>query len=99
MDSRAARRMATRRLAQAARQLCADMMVHGTNLHGLSDADTARMVRSYTALAYELDVRVGDVRREPRSEAVDPLQEVLFEAGKPGGGEHGQEAEARPEVR
>ncbi len=78
MDSRTARRLATQRLAHSARQLCADMMVHGTNLHGLSDADTHRMVKAYTALAYEMDVRTGAVPRGPRLVPVDPGQEELF---------------------
>lgn len=95
MDSRAARRLATQRLAHAARQLCADMMIHGTTLHGLSDADTLRMTRAFTALAHELDVRTGAVPRGPRPVPVDPAQEQLFEVNREET-DHGQEAGARP---
>lgn len=82
MDSRAARRLATQRLAQAARQLCADTMVYGTSLHGLSDADALRVVKAFTALAHELDVRTGAAAREPRPVSVDPDQEALFDMNR-----------------
>jgi hypothetical protein len=86
VDSRAARRLATARLAHAARQLCADTMVHGTSLHGLSDADTLRVVKAFTALAHELDVRTGAAVRGPRPVRVDPAQEELFTVDS--GGQH-----------
>lgn len=95
MDSRAARRLATQRLANAARQLCADTMAHGTSLHGLSDADALRVVKAFTALAHELDVRTGAVPRGPRLVPMDPAQEQLFEVK---GNDRGKEAGARPEA-
>ena len=78
MNGRTARRLATIRLALAARQLGADMGVHGTTLHGLSDADTNRMVNAFNALAYELEVRTGVSSRKARPVPVDPAQEELF---------------------
>jgi len=66
------------------------MMVHGTSLHGLSDADTLRMAKAFTALAHELDVRTGAVPREPRRAPVDPAQQPLFDVDREE--DHGQEA-------
>lgn len=96
MDSRAARRLATTRLAQAARQLGADTMVHGTSLHGLSDADALRVVKAFEALAHEMDVRTGVAVKIPRAAPVDPDQEQLFTITREES--DGQETGARPEA-
>ncbi len=87
MKAREARRHATRRLAHAARQLCAEV---GSDWHrdGLSDADRRRMVDAFNALSHELDVRTGDAVRVKRTAPVDPLQEVLFETTE-GDGDRG----------
>lgn len=76
MNAREARRQAARRLAQAARLLCAGV---GSNAFGdgLSDADRCRMVDAFNALSHGLDVRAGDAVRE-KAAPVDPFQQALF---------------------
>lgn len=80
MNSRAARRLATQRLAQAARELGGGL----TDDDGLLPADRVRVRRAFEALAYELDVRTGAVPRGPRPAPVDPAQEMLFEMDREG---------------
>jgi hypothetical protein len=78
VNSRAARRLATQRLAQAARDL-GGALADGD---GLLPADRVRVRRAFEALAYELDVRTGAVPRGRRPVPVDPAQELLFEMGR-----------------
>lgn len=78
MNARTARRLATRRLARAARSLCAEVDSNRDD-DGLSDGDRRRMADAYLALAHELDVRTGDAERKPRTPPVDPLQLTFFE--------------------
>lgn len=75
MNGRAARRLATQRLAQSAREL-GSALADGD---GLSPADRVRVRRAFEALAFELDVRTGAVPRGSRPVPVDPAQELLFE--------------------
>lgn len=97
MNSRAARRLATQRLARAARQLGDDLSQGITGTDGLSDADRVRVRRAFEALAHELDVRTGAVPRQAALRPVDPAQETLFEVNREGK-DRGQEAGARPEA-
>lgn len=87
MNSRAARRLATIRLAQAARDLGIAVATQMGPADALPDADKARLVSAFEQLAHELDKRTGAAPRGKRPALVDPMQQMLFEDGKPGGRE------------
>lgn len=87
--------MATRRLADAARNLGVAVATQMGPADGLSDADKARLVSAFEALAHEMDVRTGAAPRGRRAGPVDPMQEMLFNDGLPGGVDHGQQETAR----
>ena len=74
MNSRHARRLATTRLAAAARVLASD----ADGVDELNAADRLRMRRAFDDLAHELEVRAGVVPRIPRPDPVDPDQGHLF---------------------
>lgn len=74
MNSRRATRLATTRLAAAARLLA----LQTESLVELSDADRLRMRRAFDHLAHELEVRVGLTPRARPTVPVDPGQVPLF---------------------
>jgi hypothetical protein len=94
MDSRAARRLATTRLAQTARTLAGEL----ADVDEFSPADRVRVRRAFDALAYELDVRTGAIPRGSRPVPVDPAQETLFDLRQKDAGD-GQEAQQETQDR
>lgn len=82
MNRRHARRLATIRLAAAARALSAEV----DDAEEFSPADRLRIRREFEAIAHELDARAGLVPRGSRPTPVDPDQATLFELDK----DHGE---------
>lgn len=75
MNRRQARRLATNRLAAAARILAAE----AGEAEEFGPADRRRIQRAFGDLAHELEVRTGVVPRTPRLVLVDPDQAHLFD--------------------
>jgi hypothetical protein len=78
MNSRRARRLATIRLAAAARSLSTDAAAFDE----LNPADRRRIGRAFDDLAHELEVRAGLTPRVPHAAPIDPDQVHLFEINR-----------------
>lgn len=81
MNSRTARRLATTRLAAAARTY-ADQADAFTPADGVTHADRIRIVAAFNVLAHELEVRVGILPRTSTPALLDPDQHLLFDTNR-----------------
>jgi hypothetical protein len=81
MNSRTARRLATIRLAAAARTY-ADQADEFTPVDGVTHADRIRIVAAFNALAHELEVRAGVMPHTPKPVPLDPDQHLLFDTNR-----------------
>lgn len=81
MNSRTARRLATTRLAAAARSY-ADQADTFTPADGVTGADRVRIVAAFNALAHELEVRAGILPRTSKPVPPDPDQHLLFDTNR-----------------